>query len=300
MFHVEQIEKVNIKKCPVCGSDKQKPFLVCRDYTVSQQDFELVECGDCGFRYTQNPPEENQAYTYYESEDYVSHSSSRKGLINFMYNIVRRITLQQKVRVVKAQLSGNRLLDIGAGTGHFLNEARKQGLQVQGLEPSTFAVNYAKENFDLALASPDELHTLPNASFDAVTLWHVLEHVYSLNDYLRQIHRVLDEKGMVFIAVPNCASKDAQLYKEHWAAYDVPRHLYHFRPGDMHKLMQEHDFQVIKSIPMKFDAYYVSLLSEKYRGGSLFRALWNGFLSNRSARRSGMYSSLIYVAQKRK
>jgi 2-polyprenyl-3-methyl-5-hydroxy-6-metoxy-1,4-benzoquinol methylase len=300
MFHVEQFQKTNITACPICEGEKQIPFLACKDYTVSKEDFNLVSCGDCSFRYTQNPPIEKEAYRFYQSEEYVSHSSTRKGIINFLYNKVRTITLKQKVKIVKKHSGGNILLDIGAGTGHFLNEAKNSGLSVEGLEPSKEACLFAKENFALELKPTEDLFSKEPCSIDVVTMWHVLEHVYPLKEYLQAIHRILKTDGTLIIAVPNCASYDAERYREHWAAYDVPRHLYHFRPENIKKLCQLFDFELVETSPMTYDAYYVSMLSEKYKGGNILKAIWLGFLSNRKAKRSGMYSSLIYVLQKRK
>ncbi|MFN3916498.1 MAG: class I SAM-dependent methyltransferase [Flavobacteriales bacterium] len=297
---MEQSQKTNISSCPICKGEKQIPFLICKDYTVSKEDFSIVSCGDCSFRYTQNPPIESEAYRFYQSEDYVSHSSSRKGIINFLYNKVRVKTLRQKVKIVKKYSRGNILVDVGAGTGHFLNEAKNSGLSAEGFEPSKDACLFAKENFNIELRSTEELFNKESNSVDVITLWHVLEHVYPLKEYVKTIRRILKNNGIVIIAVPNCVSYDAEHYQKHWAAYDVPRHLYHFRPESINHLSQLFDLELIDTLPMSYDAYYVSMLSEKHKRGNVLKAIWLGFLSNRKAKRSGMYSSLIYVLQKRK
>jgi 2-polyprenyl-3-methyl-5-hydroxy-6-metoxy-1,4-benzoquinol methylase len=297
---VEQFEITNINNCPICEGSKQIPFLTCKDYTVSKESFNLVSCGDCSFRYTQNPPTEKEAYRFYQSEDYVSHSSTKKGLINRLYNFVRSITLKQKVKIIKRYSKGKNLIDIGAGTGHFLNTAQKEGYNTVGFEPGKDAAQFAKDHFGIELLPTEKLFSCEEKSADIITMWHVLEHVYPLKNYIENIHRMLKDDGTLIIAVPNCASYDAEHYKENWAAYDVPRHLYHFRPSDVEKLFQSLDFVVVNKLPMKFDAYYVAMLSEKNKSGNLLNAIWLGFISNRKARRSGMYSSLIYVLQKRK
>lgn len=140
----------------------------------------------------------------------------------------------------------------------------------------------------------ESLYELREQSFDIITMWHVLEHVYELRKDLEQLTKLLKPGGTIFIAVPNMGSYDAQYYKSLWAAYDVPRHLYHFQEKDIKNLFADFNFKVVDILAMKYDAFYVSMLSEKYRKGSMMRALIIGLQSNRLARNFG-YSSQVYV-----
>ncbi|MCE3297138.1 MAG: hypothetical protein K0R65_2852 [Crocinitomicaceae bacterium] len=268
-----------------------------KDHMITGETFTIQECISCGFHFTNPRPSIERIGDYYKSEEYVSHSSSNKGLINKLYNRVRNYTLKKKVQLVKSLAKGNELLDIGAGTGHFLNACKQNGFSVEGLEPDQDAVRFAKTNFGVDLKSLDELHHLPAASKDIITMWHVLEHVYDLQKDFTRISEVLKETGTLIIAVPNLESYDAQRYRNLWAAYDVPRHLYHFRKKDIAALAAQHDLKLTKVLPMKFDAFYVSMLSEKYKKGSLIHAFRNGWLSNLKSAKGG-YSSQVYILQK--
>lgn len=280
--------------CPVCAGITLNKHLVVQDHMITKQDFTIVRCGDCGFHFTNPIPAEHLIGDYYKSEEYVSHSSSNAGLINKAYNAVRKITLKRKVSLVQRISKGKQLLDIGAGTGHFLNQSKMAGFEVQGLEPDTDARDFAKQHFDLNLQPLETLTTIPDNSKDVITMWHVLEHVYHLKRDLAELVRVLKPGGSLIIAVPNMNSLDAQYYKENWAAYDVPRHLYHFQPETMKQLLSDFSMECIEMLPMKFDAFYVSMLSEKYKGGSMVKGLINGWKSNLKGKKQG-FSSQIYV-----
>lgn len=264
---------------------------------ISKEEFKLVRCASCGFHFTNPIPAESIIGTYYQSEDYVSHSSSKKGLINRVYNLVRNHTLKRKVKLVSRVSKGIKLLDFGAGTGHFLNQAKLNGFEVLGLEPDDQARSFAKANFSIELKSTETLVDLEKESFSVITMWHVLEHVYHLQRDFKLLVDLLEKSGVLIIAVPNMSSYDAKHYAEFWAAYDVPRHLYHFRKKDIDFLARQFGMKVAEVLPMKFDSYYVSMLSEKYKGGSIFKAMWIGFLSNFKSK-SGGYSSQIYILKK--
>ncbi|MGV3630513.1 MAG: methyltransferase domain-containing protein [Bacteroidota bacterium] len=274
-----------------------QPFMKVKDHMITQESFTIQECGSCGFHFTNPRPSIDHIGDYYKSEDYISHSSSNKGLINKLYNRVRNYTLKKKVRLVRSLASGNALLDIGAGTGHFLNACKQDGFSVEGLEPDQDAVRFARTNFSIELKQLDELQRIPEASKDVITMWHVLEHVYYLQQDFKRISEVLKETGVLVIAVPNMESYDAKLYQQFWAAYDVPRHLYHFGKKDIQSLALQHGLELTKVLPMKFDSFYVSMLSEKYKNGSIIRAFWNGWISNLKSSRGG-HSSQIYVLKK--
>lgn len=288
----------DIKNCPICDGTDFKAVLQAVDYTVSHEKFTIVACQNCNFQFTNPIPEIEKIGDYYKAESYISHSSTNKGLINKLYQIVRKHTLKQKVKLVKRPAKGNALLDIGAGTGHFLNACTQAGLNALGLEPDKDARSFAEKTFNANIKPLDELHQLPDSSRDIITLWHVLEHVYNLRLDLDKITKILKPDGTLVVAVPNRSSFDAKLYGEFWAAYDLPIHLYHFIPDDITRLFAQYDMEIQEMIPMKFDAYYVSMLSEKYRGGNTVKAFWNGWRSNLKAK-NGSYSSQIYILKKK-
>lgn len=283
-----------IECCPVCNERAFEKHLNVNDHMVTKEPFTIVRCTSCGFHFTNPRPKEDEIGNYYKSEAYVSHSSSKKGLINYLYTLVRSKTLRQKLSWVKDVSTGNELLDIGSGTGHFLRVANSRGFHAIGLEPDADARAYAKAQNNVKTCPIEELYGLRENTFDVVTMWHVLEHVYNLNEDIQQIKKLLKSNGYLFVAVPNMNSYDARHYKEYWAAYDVPRHLYHFQKLDIERLFLNHGFEMKKVIPMKYDSFYVSMLSEKYKNGSLISALFNGLKSNVKAKKLG-YSSQVYV-----
>ncbi len=284
--------------CPACDGHVFTTVIETKDFFLTQEQFSIVKCNSCGLHFTNPIPTEETIGEYYKSENYVSHSSSKKGIVNSIYNLVRNFTLKQKVSLVQNRTKGMKLLDIGAGTAHFLNHAKSKGFEVNGLEPDQDAVNFAKENFNIELEPLSRLSTFEDESFDVITMWHVLEHVYHLQRDLAFITQKLKKDGVLFIAVPNIDSYDAKHYGIHWAALDVPRHLYHFQKDTLSKLMSRFGMELKEVLPMKFDSYYVSMLSEKYKGGSLLNAIIKGYKSNRKAKEGG-FSSQIYVFRKK-
>jgi 2-polyprenyl-3-methyl-5-hydroxy-6-metoxy-1,4-benzoquinol methylase len=240
---------------------------------------------------------------YYSSEDYISHSDSSKGIINRLYQKVRKTTLRNKRRMIEKEtgLTKGTLLDVGSGTGSFLYEMRSHDWQVTGIEPDKGARAVAKKSYDLELIEEKSLFDLPSRNFDVITLWHVLEHVHDLHGYLQQLRSLLRDEGTMIIAVPNYTSGDASVYKEFWAAYDVPRHLYHFSPGSMKTLMDKHALEIKEHKPMWYDSFYISLLSSKYKKGKpgFISGFWNGLSSNLKAMVNVQKcSSLIYIIRK--
>lgn len=282
--------------CPACNSIEQSVKLELKDYFLTQESFQILTCKSCGLGHTQPRPSIENIGSYYKSESYVSHSSSNKGLINTVYNLVRTRTIKKKLSLLSSLTQGNDLLDIGSGTGHFLKAAQNCGFVVIGLEPDVDARNFALSEHQLQLLDSSELYTL-NKKFDVITMWHVLEHVYELNKDLEQISNLLNDNGVFVVAVPNHSSFDAAYYGNFWAAYDVPRHLYHFTPDTIIPLVEKFNLKFDSIYPMKFDSYYVSMLSEKLKQGSLFNALRIGWLSNFKAKKSTC-SSQIYVFRK--
>src|SRR6478735_645623 len=265
---------IHYNHCPVCGSADICFVLKAKDETVSNEYFEVWECNNCTLRFTQDIPDEKNISRYYQSSAYISHSNTSQGIVNKLYHTVRSITLQSKRRLVE-KTSGKKtgsLLDIGAGTGAFASTMKKNGWTVTGLEPDETARANAKKDFDIELQPTENLSLLQPDTFNVITLWHVLEHVHNLHTYLDTFYSLLTDSGILIIAVPNYTSYDAKAYSTNWAAYDVPRHLYHFSPKSMDTLLKAHQFKLIQQKPMWFDSFYVSLLSEKYASGK------NGFL----------------------
>ncbi len=289
--------------CPVCNSDKIHRQLSAKDYTVSGETFEIWECSNCSLRFTQNVPGKEDIGKYYQSENYVSHTETKRGAINRLYHLVRKKTLKSKKHIVEkyTELRIGKLLDIGAGTGAFLNTMQAAGWQGRGLEPDAAARQKALELYNMELLPSEELFAQVPVYYDAITMWHVLEHVHDLHDYIIQIHKLLKPGGRAFIAVPNYTSSDATHYQGEWAAYDVPRHLYHFSPKSMFILLAQHKLSIVETLPMYFDSYYVSMLSEKNTRGKnhFISALLTASLSNMKAmEKKDSYSSLIYVVKK--
>lgn len=245
--------------------------------------------------FTNPRPVEEENHLYYKAADYISHTNSTKGLIGFLYKQVRKVNLKRKVAVLKKHGSGKKVLDIGCGTGFFPKAVNQYGYTSVGLEPDPDALKFARENNQVEAYPLEKLQEY-KAHFDTITMWHVLEHVYHLREQLNQISQALLPNGLLVIAVPNYKSLDGEIYGPYWAGYDVPRHLYHFEESTLKTLVQPFGFSLIDVIPMKFDAYYVSMLSEKYKGGGTLKGIRNGRRSNRAAaRKTHPYSSQIYV-----
>jgi len=294
---------IHHKQCPACLSDQVFPFKDIKDHSVSGENFAVWECGGCTMRFTQNIPDQEQIGRYYKSDAYVSHTDTKEGLVNRIYHFIRKITIRQKRNMLVSETGKSKgsILDIGCGTGAFLHEMQKTGWNVVGLEPDDTAASIARDKHNLNPQNPQALFGFEASAFDAITMWHVLEHVHTLDAYVGQLKKVMKDDGVLFVAVPNYTSKDAEHYGTAWAAYDVPRHLYHFSPKSMKALMERHGFSISKIKPMWYDAVYVSMLSEKYLVGKgrLLHAIINGFRSNIAALFAvKKCSSLIYVVRK--
>jgi 2-polyprenyl-3-methyl-5-hydroxy-6-metoxy-1,4-benzoquinol methylase len=286
--------------CPCCNGVDISKVLSAADHTVSNETFEIWQCNVCTARFTQNVPDKNEIEKYYESENYISHSDTKQGFINSLYHFVRKRTLNGKRKLVEkyTKLSIGKILDIGAGTGAFLQVMQKSEWDVTGFEPDETARENAKKLYGLSLQPSEELFNLKAETFDAITLWHVLEHVHELHEYMDQLKKLLKLTGCLFIAIPNYACYDEKIYKEFWAGYDVPRHLYHFSPTSITQLLLQHGLQLKEIKPMWYDSFYVSMLSEKYKTGknNFLNACWNGYVSNWKALfNKERCSSIIYI-----
>lgn len=294
---------VHYTNCPVCGSAKISNVLTVKDHTVSHQSFVVMECRECTLRFTQDVPDATAIAPYYKSENYISHTNTSKGLINRLYQSVRKRTLKQKRKLLQKQLGmqQGRLLDVGSGTGAFAKYMQDNGWKITGLEPDADARKVASDVNGLILDDISRFYDLTPHSFDAITLWHVMEHVHDLHRYVQQLRELLVSNGKLFVAVPNYTSRDAGVYQEHWAAYDVPRHLYHFSPQSMKVLMEKNGLKITAYKPMWYDSFYISLLSSQYKHGkaNLAGAFMNGLRSNiRAMGDVHRCSSVIYVMGK--
>lgn len=290
--------------CPLCNCNNFTPFIKCKDFTVSRETFQIVQCTDCGFKFTNPRPSQDEIGMYYESEDYISHSNSKKGLFNLAYQIVRNRSLKQKVKLIGSfKPITKTLLDIGCGTGEFLKEAKNSNWLVKGLEPSSKARAYGIKTYGLDVEDLDALKHIQPITFDVITMWHVLEHVPNLHQTVQLITSILKDSGTLLIAVPNATAYEENIYKEYWAAYDVPRHLNHFSKGSITKLIETNGLRVNKTLPMPFDSYYISMLSEKYKGAGLvsmaIKGMTNGLKSNFAKSKDIVKSSsIIYIINK--
>ena len=275
-----------------------KLYLKTKDYSFSNQEFELVFDESKDMLITQPIPENLEEF--YQGDNYISHTDSKKSIADSLYHIIKGRNIKKKIQLIENQkVKSKKLLDVGAGTGDFLSFAKKQGFEVEGVEPSDKARQKADEK---GVILRKELTKVPDSTYDVITLWHVLEHLPNLVDQVKRISNLLNEKGILVIAVPNFHSWDANHYGKFWAGYDVPRHLWHFSKKSIQELFKEENMKVRTIKPMWFDAFYVSLLSEKYKGNRLplFSAFFKGLWSNLHAMFTKEYSSLIYILEKDK
>lgn len=264
------------------------------DHSISQEEFVLEYNSDLEL-YKTNPVPKDLS-KYYESENYISHTDAAASVIDKLYQKVKKRTLKGKEKLVSRLVNVNNksILDIGSGTGSFLEVLNKNGWHSIGIEPNEKARDISRDKNAIAF---ETLNEIQNHTFDAITMWHVLEHVEDLNHQFSEFNRLLNSDGVVLIAVPNYKSYDACFYKSFWAAYDVPRHIWHFSETSIKKIAEKHNFELIESKPMWFDSFYVSLLSEKYRKNKVnyFRAFLVGLLSNLKALINSQFSSKTYI-----
>lgn len=294
-----------LKKCPLCKSGHFLNFKEVLDYTVSKEKFNLCQCTDCKLIFTNPRPTKDSIYIYYQSENYISHQDKANNFTNILYKIVRRITTRHKLNWLEDyNKEKNNLLDIGCGTGYFLKKAKDKDWKVTGIEPNATARKTAKRKNINVYSNLKKIN--PTEKFQAITLFHVLEHIHNLRKTGKKLVELLKDDGTLYIAVPNFDSKDSKIYREKWAGLDVPRHLYHFTPETMGIFADQIGMRITDKKPMKFDSYYVSLLSEKYKNPKsssikqLINGFINGFISNKFARNNRFnYSSILFILKKK-
>ena len=276
-----------------------KHFLNVKDYSVSQETFELLHDEELDMLITHPQPSLEKLPSYYESLDYISHTDGNKSLFEKMYQFVKSIALKTKLILINSESPKGRILDIGAGVGDFLSVCKNDGWQTIGIEPSEKAKAIA---INKGVSFVENLSELESNSFDIITMWHVLEHVPDLEHQIKELKRLIKPTGTVIIAVPNFKSYDASHYGIFWAAYDIPIHLWHFSKTAIKKLFAKENLELVKVLPMKFDSFYVSLLSEKYKTGKMnfIKAFYIGLKSNWKGNQNSEYSSHIYVLKNAK
>lgn len=291
--------------CPICNSSSFKDYLSVEDYTVSNREFTIQRCNNCQFIFTNPRPDQQSIGEYYESKEYISHHDENSSLMTKVYNKVRDYTIHRKVKMIAAlQPSKGTLLDIGCGTGNFLQACKKDGWNASGTEPDSGARSRASDKVGDTIHQNIHSPLLVNQTFNIITMWHVLEHVHQLNETISWARLHLATHGNLIIAVPNPESYDAHKYGKFWAAYDVPRHLYHFTKTSMKTLLEPHGLHIDSIKPMWFDSFYVSMLSSKYKSKSinLIESTTTGLISNLKAKPNDMQSintsSLIYIISK--
>ena len=289
-----------IESCSICNSKNLAGFLTCKDHNYSNDLFCIEKCKNCGFKFTNPRPKEKTVHLYYKSVNYISHTSSKKGILNTVYHIVRNYQHKKKYgfinKLVKAKK--RKILDVGSGTGEFIKYFNKMGWDAKGVETDKKARMYSINNNNCIVDETLEETFKYNKKFDIITLWHVLEHVYDVNEYISKLKKLLNKGGYLILGLPNCSSYDANYYKENWYAYDLPIHVSHFTRNDIKNLVDNHDLKLISTRPLIFDAYYISMLSERKKGRGFVFGLLNGIISNLKSLKSGQYSSLMYIIKK--
>ncbi|MBN2862067.1 MAG: class I SAM-dependent methyltransferase, partial [Bacteroidales bacterium] len=277
--------------------------LPLKDHFLSRETFTLFRCTECEFIFTQDHPDEKEAGIYYESDDYLSHNDKETGILNSLYRSSRNIMLNKKWKMVKRSsgLAKGNLLDIGSGSGHFAAFMKKKGWAVKGIEINDRVREVSVSRFGLEIHTPDQMKVMSSGGFDCITLWHVLEHLQEPLRYAEEIRRLLRPGGVCIVALPNCDSYDARYYGEFWAAWDVPRHLWHFNPHTFRNFAAKSGFKLHKIRSLPFDVFYISSLSEKYKAcrsyfvSGMIKALWFSILTLFARERS---SSLVYILKK--
>ncbi|MFC2109657.1 class I SAM-dependent methyltransferase [Bacteroidota bacterium] len=284
-------------------------YVSCKDHLVSGEEFDLLLDDNLDLLMTSPKPANEDLGKYYESEAYISHTDSKKSLVDVVYQLVKNHTLKKKLKLINSfNTERIKILDIGCGTGDFLKICSDNKWEVNGVEPNKKARELALSKCTNSVASfyetVEELKKEENIfqSFDVITMWHVLEHVPNLDETIFNLKKLLKPEGVLVVAVPNFKSYDAVYYKEFWAAYDVPRHLWHFSQTAIRRLFFFQNMEVVNTLPMKFDSFYVSLLSEKHKSkkNNFIKAFWVGLRSNWKAKRTNEYSSLIYIIENAK
>jgi SAM-dependent methyltransferase len=293
----------NLTSCPVCFGQEKADILSCKDFVATGETFKIVECKNCGLRYTNPRPSELEIGKYYQSDKYISHSGTEKKNLGFMYkvyDIVRNFSIKSKLNIIKRYNQEGTLLDLGCGMGYFAKGVKNDNtFKLLAADVSDEAIRYVKDTFNIDVMNESNLDEIAPESLSVITQWHVLEHVHRLDERMKFLKRVLNKNGTMFIAVPIYESFDAEYYKSFWDGYDVPRHLLHFSTQSMNHLMSRSGFKIVKEIPFKFDAPYISMRSEIHQGNKLtmLKGATIGSISNLKALFNKKYSTILFVVK---
>ncbi|MBH07787.1 MAG: methyltransferase [Flavobacteriales bacterium] len=291
------MEKIN---CPL--SEKKtvlKNYINVKDHSNTQEEFTIVSCETTRFLFTNPRPFQKNISKYYEFQNYISHTNKKNDFTSKLYQLIRTYSINRKHTLISKLIKNKKILDIGSGTGEFLSYMKKNNYETYGVEIAKNARNLSIKNHKLNVK--DSIFNLSEKNFDIITMWHVLEHIYDLDDYMRKIKNLLNDKGFLLVAVPNHKCYDQKFFGKYWAGWDVPLHLWHFDKNSMQKLSKLYGFEIFRIHPLYFDSFYVSLLSSKYKHGtySYIQAFLIGLYSNLVAElKTGEYSSLIYILRK--
>ena len=289
------IDTIHYDSCPLCQGSELAPFASATDHLVSGKQFTIIQCKACGFLFTQDAPSNDSIEQYYDSEKYLPHNT-RHGFNSFIYRSVRSVMFNWKHALIQYyHNTRGTLIDVGAGNGHFMAHMQRSGWDVVGCEQSELARTEAWNRWELHLDGDAMETEYRTGCADVITAWHAIEHIHDLHGLWDRFNNWLKSDGILLVAVPNCFSADAQHYGYTWAAWDVPRHLWHFSINTIHELSQQHGFRLIdiKSLPL--DACYIAMLSDQNKFKAIInglRFMIKGFSNKQNA------SSLIYIFSK--
>jgi 2-polyprenyl-3-methyl-5-hydroxy-6-metoxy-1,4-benzoquinol methylase len=289
---------IRLDQCPVCKGREISKSLTAKDHLVTQESFDIYACKSCELKFTNPRPADDSLAKYYDSDEYISHTNIGTSFVNTFYKIARKFALRGKRKLIEKHSERKTLLDIGCGTGHFMASCKANNWKVMGVEPNDIAREQAIQNTTAKIYK--ELSDVGDEQFDTITMWHVLEHLPDLDKTITILKRLITTNGTIIIAVPNFETYEENKFKEYWAAYDVPRHLYHFNKTSIKTLSKKHGLKIVKISPMWLDSFYISLLSNKNKFGrnKYLNSFITGLLSNIYAKNLHNTSSLIYQIKK--
>lgn len=253
--------------CFFCGSHDIGSSIASVERLSKKETFHIATCGACGMKRTIDAPALKDIGTYYAHESYVSHT----GVRVWPLRVLRTLRLWLRAHMISSffQRKGS-LLDIGCGVGDFAALIQKQGWNVLCIEPDESTRQKAQKQYKLDVRDVSALAHLPEATFDVITLWHVLEHMYDPLQTGATVKRLLNSEGVCIVAVPNAEAYSAEHYGCNWVAYDVPRHVSHFRSRDIHTWAERSGLEVIRQSSVPLDEFFCCLKSGALRGDWLF------------------------------
>ena len=290
-------------ECPLCGGNDTSHFTDCTDHAVSNETYSLQRCGSCGLIFTIAPPDSQDKQTYSKLDQELNRADNPRKRLDRLYYYARILNIRRKIRLIErlTRVSSGKLLNYGAKSGYFSSRMTDRGWKVTSLEEYHEQRIFSLEMFHHRMMDIDEIDSLPPGSFDAVTLWHTLEHQEDPHTLIEKLIRLLKPNGLLFAAVPNTDSLDAAWYGSQWAAWDVPRHLLHFNTTSMIRFGLAHNLVLMHHERMPFEAFYIPMLSEKFKGNrhpiitGAVRGLKFWHKTNTDREKS---SSIVYVFRK--